>query len=276
MTILIVGGTGKTGSRVVRRLRHAGHPVRALSRSTSPTFDWHDEATWAQAIAGADRAYLAYAPDIALPGALPVVRRFTEFCLSSGLRRLVLLTGRGEAEALAAENALMSSGAEWTIVRSSWFAQNFSEGFFADEIRAGRVHFPRFDVPEPFIDIEDIADIVTAALIEPGHSRKLYDVTGPDLITFRDALAVIARALGRPIQTLPLSIPDYVAALNAAQVPAPYVQLLEILTTEVLDGRNTHMSTGVMGALGRPPRSFEAYVAAVMASGVWASEAAAP
>lgn len=266
---LIIGGNGKTGARVVERLRVAGAAVRAASRSTSPAFDWDDADTWPPAIAGMDAAYITYAPDIALPGAMPKVRAFIELAVRSGLKRLVLLSGRGEEEAKKSEDALIASGADWTIVRASWFSQNFSEGFLLDEVKAGRVHFPHFDVPEPLIDVEDIADIVTAALLDDRHIGQLYEVTGPRLLTFRAALGEIAAASGRPIELVPMEVADYVAALEQAQVPALIVELLEILTTEVMDGRNTHTTDGVQRALGRPARDFSDYVRAAAATGVW-------
>src|SRR5262245_5465109 len=140
---LIIGGTGKTGSRVAQRLETAGMQVRSVSRSSTPGFDWEDDSSWPAVIEGMDAAYITYAPGIALPGAVARVERFIALALASGMKRLVLLTGRGEDEAEKAEDVLKRSGADWTIVRASWFAQNFSEGFLVDEIRMGQVHFPR-------------------------------------------------------------------------------------------------------------------------------------
>lgn len=269
--ILVVGGTGKTGRRVAERLAEAGVEVRAVSRGSDPRFDWEDEATWRAAVQGMDAAYITYAPDIALPGGVDRVTRFIAIARKAGVDRLVLLTGRGEDEAERAEQALQASGAAWTVVRASWFAQNFDEGLFVDEIRAGRLHFPRLDTPEPFVDGEDIAEVVTAALLDDRHIGKLYELTGPEALTFRQAIATIAQASGRPVEALDISIPDYLAALQSSGVAPEWVQLLELLTTEVLDGRNVPPTQGVVEALGQAPRTFEAYAARVARTGVWAS-----
>src|SRR5690349_8857848 len=98
-TILVLGGTGKTGRRVAERLKARGLPVRVGSRSGSPPFDWTDPGTWAPALDGAAAAYLSYQPDLAVPGAVDAIRGLTETALAGGTRRLVLLSGRGEEEA---------------------------------------------------------------------------------------------------------------------------------------------------------------------------------
>ncbi|MBJ3785301.1 NmrA family NAD(P)-binding protein [Devosia sediminis] len=267
--ISITGASGKTGRRVAERLRAAGRMVRPLSRNTSPTFDWTDQAGWQDALAGSSAAYIAYAPDIALPGAVDDVAAFIDVALRAGARRLVMLSGRGEAEAVAAEEVLKASGADWTIVRASWFCQNFSEGFFVDEVLGGRVHFPRLDTPEPFVDADDIADVVANAFLDPHHIGQLYEVTGPELLTFRQALETIGAATGRSLETVPVSIPDYLAALRQAQVPEVYVGLLGYLIEEVLDGRNMSTADGIERALGRPARSFRDYAEAAARAGAW-------
>lgn len=267
--VLVIGGSGKTGRRVVERLAQKGVPVRGTSRSATPPFDWDDPQTWPTAIGDARAVYVTYYPDIALPGGVKAIKAFTATALAHGLRRLVLLTGRGEEEAQRAEQVLMRSGADWTIVRASWFAQNFSESFFLDDLLAGTLAFPRDGVPEPFIDADDIADVVVAALTDDRHVGQLYEVTGPRLLTFRDAVGEIAEAAGRPIRFVPVEVDDYVAALRTHGVPLAFATLLEVLTREVLDGRNAQVSDGVERALGRQPRDFRDFAQATAATGLW-------
>lgn len=267
--ILVIGGKGKVGRRVADRLTSRGIDVRIGSRSANPCFDWNDRKTWGAAIDGVQAAYIAYYPDLALPGADEAIRAFTSLAVQKGLKRLVLLSGRGEDEAQRAEQVLMASGADWTIVRPSWFAQNFSENFFLDGILAGEVVFPRDGVLEPFIDADDIADVVVAALTDDHHLGQLYELTGPLMLTFREAIAEIAAAAGRDIRYIPVSVEDYAAELRKQDIPAEFVELLERLTREVLDGRNTYVTDGVQKALGRAPRVFSDYVRATAETGVW-------
>ena len=267
---LVLGGTGKTGGRVVERLTALHRPVRIGSRSGEPPFDWADQRTWAPALDGATSAYLSFYPDLAVPGAAGAIRAFVDLAARQGLRRLVLLSGRGEEEAQLSEEVVMKSGLEWTIVRASWFNQNFSEGHLLEPVRGGEVVLPVGNVGEPFVDTDDIADVAVAALTENGHAGQLYEVTGPRLMTFAEAVGEIAVAAGRDIRFRPVSIEEYAGMLAEYELPADEVALLTYLFTEVLDGRNAHLADGVERALGRPPRDFRDYARTVASTGVWA------
>ncbi|MEV6431552.1 NmrA family transcriptional regulator [Nocardia sp. NPDC051463] len=270
--ILVLGGTGKTGSRIVERLRAIGAPVRVGSRSVDPPFDWDNPASWAPALLDVRAVYVSFQPDLAVPGAPEAVRAFGEMAATAGVRRLVLLSGRGEEEAQAAEQALAEAGLDLTVIRSSFFAQNFSEGEFLAPLRAGQLVLPVGAVPEPFIDIDDIADLAVAALTEEGHAGQIYEVTGPRMLTFAEAVAEIAAATGRSIEYVQVSPAEYAAALAEAQVPDYLIEFLGYLFTTVLDGRNAYLGDGVQRGLGRPPRDFAEYVKAAAADGVWDAE----
>lgn len=268
--ILIVGGTGKTGRRVAERLEAKGVAVRIGSRAATPAFDWQDEATWAPVLSGAKAAYVTYFPDIAVPGAPEAIERFARIALAQGVRRLVLLSGRGEPEAQRSEEALIATGADWTILRCSWFAQNFSEGFLLDFVKAGLVQLPAGAVGEPFVDCDDIADAAVAALTEEGHSGQVYELTGPRLLTFAEAITEIAKASGRPIRYEQIPSLAFEDMLVQAHVPEEFISFLGLLFTEVLDGRNAHLTDGVERALGRSPRDFADFARAAAATGIWA------
>jgi uncharacterized protein YbjT (DUF2867 family) len=266
---LVLGGTGKTGRRIVERLTARGVPTRAGSRSAKPPFDWDDRDTWEPALRDVGAAYISFYPDLAVPGAADTVGAFALLAVERGVRRLVLLSGRGEEEAQRAEDAVRATGADWTIVRSSWFSQNFSESYMLDGVRSGVLTLPVDGMPEPFVDADDIADIAAAALTDPGHAGQLYEVTGPRLLTFADAIEEIANAAGRDLRFQPVAIDEYASALVEQDVPADVVALLTYLFTEVLDGRNASLTDGVQAALGRPPRDFRDYARATAATGVW-------
>ena len=266
---LVLGGTGKTGRRVVERLAARGLPTRVGTRSGEPPFDWEDGATWAPALRDVESVYISYYPDLAVPGAVVAVRSFAELAVESGVQRLVLLSGRGEEEAQRAERAVQEAGAEWTIVRCSWFSQNFSENYLLEPILSGEVALPAGDVPEPFVDADDIADVAIAALTEAGHAGELYELTGPRLLTFEEAVGEIARAAGREVRYVPVSLEEYSSVLAEHDVPVEFVGLLTYLFSEVLDGRNAHLTDGVQRALGREPRDFADYARYAAATEVW-------
>ena len=261
---LVTGGTGKTGRRVAERLEARGVPVRIGSRSGSPAFDWDDRSTWAAALDGTSAAYISFFPDLAVPGSVDAIEAFSEAALAAGCRRLVLLSGRGEQEAERAERALQASGADWTIVRCSWFGQNFTESYFLEPLLAGELALPADGVREPFVDADDIADVAVAALTEDGHAGRLYELTGPRALRFDEAVAEIAAASGREVRFVGVPLDEFVAA-----APPDFAELAALLFGELLDGRNAEPQDGVFRALGRAPRDFGEYARRVAAQGAW-------
>ncbi|MEX1315901.1 MAG: NAD(P)H-binding protein [Synechococcaceae cyanobacterium] len=267
-TTLVIGASGKTGRRVTDRLIAQGRRVRPVSRSTQPRFDWQDPSTWGPALEGVDAVYITYFPDLALPGAAETVDAFARLAVESGVRRQVLLSGRGEEGAQRAENYLQNSGAHWTIVRCAFFNQNFDENF-ADSVRHGVVGMPAGDTAEPFVDADDIADVVVAALTDDRHIGQLYELTGPRLLTLAEAAQELAAAIGREVRYVPLTPEEFGAELGAHGMPEADATHLAELLSAVLDGRSSHLGDGVQRALGRPPRDFADYANDTAAMGVW-------
>src|ERR671916_2350735 len=273
-TTLVLGGTGKTGRRVVERLAARDPPTRGGSRSGEPPFDWEEEATWVAALQNVGSVYVSYYPDVAVPGAVAAVHSFAELAVESGVRRLVLLSGRGEPEAERAGLALREAagakaGAEWTILRSTWFMQNFSEDYMLEHVLSGKIRLPAGDVPTPFLDADDIADVAVAALTDDRHAGQLYELTGPRSLTFAEAAAEIAETTGREIRYVPVSLEEHAAEITEHGVPAEVVELLTYLFSEVVDGRNANTTDGVQRALGREPKNYADYASDAATSGVW-------
>lgn len=267
--ILVLGGTGKTGRRIVTGLRTKGVRVRIGSRAASPPFDWNHENSWDACLAGIDAIYISYSPDLAMPGAADAIQALVDRAKHQGVQRLVLLSGRGEAEAQACERIVQESGLAWTIVRASWFYQNFSEGAFVDMVSVGQITLPAGDTPEPFVDVDDIAEVAIAALTESGHAGEVYEVTGPRLMTFADIAAELSDVTARAISYVQVPHDAFVAEAANSGAPKDVVWMLDYLFSTVLDGRNAYLTDGVERAIGRPPRDFADYARTVAASGVW-------
>lgn len=266
---LVIGGTGKTGKRVADRLTAKGQIVRVGSRSSNPAFDWDQESSWDAALFGVSSIYITYSPDLAMPGATDAIKALVWRAKLQGVKRLVLLSGRGEKEAQACEQIVQDSGLEWTIVRASWFNQNFSEGAFIDMVLGGAITLPAGNTPEPFVDVDDIADVAVAALSEDGHNGEIYEVTGPRLMTMADIAAELSAANGRQIAFVDVPHDAFLAELTKSGAPKDVVWMLDYLFSTVLDGRNVHLTDGVERALGRPPKDFADYARDVAASGTW-------
>lgn len=274
--VLVLGGTGKSGRRVASRLTRVGVPVRIGSRTAPTPFHWEDPGTWPSAVAGARAVYVCFHPDLAVPGAAETVSAFARVAAAADIQRLVLLSGRGETEAERAEDLVRAVVPTATVVRCSFFAQNFSEGAFLPEVLDGALHLPVSHVREPFVDLDDVADVAAAALTDDRHAGQLYELTGPDLLSFDEALAEVSRAAGRPVDLRRLSPDDYAAAARDQGVPDDVLGLLLYLFTEVLDGRNAVVTDGVERALGRPPRPFREFARAAAAAGAWSAPARRP
>ena len=270
LNTLVLGGTGKTGRRVVERLERRGVPVRVGSRSGQPPFDWDDQSTWTPVLQDVRAVYIPN-PDLIVPGAPEVARAFAELAVELGVTRLVMLTGRGEDEAQRAEREVQATGADVTIVRCAWFMQIFSEDFLLDSIRAGEVVLPATDDQlDPFIDADDIADVAVAALIEPGHAGQVYELTSPRLLSFPEAVAEIAKASGRDITFVPVSVEEYAAGAAEHGAPAELVDFETYLFSDVL-GKLAYATNTVQRVLGRPPRDFTDYATRTAATGIWSA-----
>lgn len=275
-TILVTGATGKVGRRLTARLTEAGHTVRAVSRSTEIRFDWHDASTWAAALEGVTAAYLI-PPDEPIPAAAIVAA-----AEQAGVRRLVAQSGRRIhvlAEAVGAgpdaigmyalQEAVKASAVEWTVLQANNFNQNFSEGDMLGEILAGELSLPVEDTVEPFIDVDDIAEVAAAVLTEPGHHGKTYELSGPESLTFDAAVDAIAQATGKPIVFQTVSPEEYAAALRAANLPEDLVFFLDAMYRIMREGRIGDVADGVEQVLGREPVAFADWAKGTAAAGAW-------
>jgi len=259
---LVIGASGKTGSRVYQQLKEMGADVKGASRNGEIHFDWQAPETWAMALLGVDAVYLTYYPDLAMPQAPDDIAKFCALAKIKGVKHITLLSGRGEPAAQVCEEIVQTSGLSNTVVRASWFNQNFSEGMFRSFIEAGSIQLPVGQVGEPFVDVDDICDVVVASLIDEQHNGQLYEVTGPELLTFAQLAETFSKVLPSPVSFVEVSLEDFIATLQSQKVDSHAIDMLTYLFTEVLDGRNANVVDGVQQALGRPARTFEQFVIA--------------
>ncbi|MEW2579893.1 NAD(P)H-binding protein [Streptomyces syringium] len=285
--VLVIGGTGKTGRRVVAGLKERGVAVRVASRSSEQRFDWLDESTWGPALEGVGAVYAVPLEGVA------VSRSFTGLARRSGVRRIVLLSARGVdvpgyyengeaadeektageeagvASHLQGEHAVRDSGLEWTILRPGWFAQNFSEGLFLDALLAGELRLPVADGAATFVDLEDVAAVAVAALTEDGHTGQVYEMSGPRAVNLETAVAEIAEATGRPIRYVPVTVDRFTAELRQEGLSAEDAELWAAALNPIRGGLEAKVSDGVRRALGRDPRDFAEFVKDAADAGAW-------
>jgi len=268
--ILVIGGTGKTGRKVVKKLQTLNQNVRIGSRNHDPAFDWYNPNTWEAAMEGIQKMYVTFQPDLAVPGALDAIEALVKQARQSGVMKIVLLSGKGEKEAELCEQVVINSGIVHTIVRASWFNQNFSESFFLDPILAGHVALPQAEAEVPYVDTDDIADVAVEVLLNEKHNGQIYELTGPRTLTFSEVINEIATASGRQISFTPISLSAYSKMLEEFQIPADYIWLIKYLFTEVLVAKGNNIVTNdIEKVLGRKAKDFSKYVQETVATGVW-------
>lgn len=268
--IVVLGANGKTGRKVAEILESRGEDVVRGSRQASPPFDWHQPEAWSKVLQGAERMYISYHPDLAVPGALEAIEKLVEVARTEGLQKLVLLSGKGEKEAELCEQVIINSGIDYTIVRASWFNQNFSESFFLPAILSGDVALPMAQAKVPYVDTDDIAAVVAKVLMEAEHNGQIYELTGPRLLTFQQVMEEIAVASGRSISFTPISLPAYISMLEDLRVEKDFIWLIQYLFTEVLlEPKNAMLSADIRKVLGRSPKDFRQFAKEQAALGTW-------
>lgn len=266
--ILIIGATGKTGRRIADKLSTLGYNVRHGSRYSATPFDWDNEETWRPALDGTHAVYISYFPDLAFPGASEKIEKLTKVAADKGVRRLVLLSGRGESHAKNCEDIVRKSGLDFTLLRCSWFAQNFSEGYLVEPAMAGVIALPAGDVREPIVDVDDIADVAVAALTMPCHSRQLYEITGPRLLSFSEAATELSAEIGHEVRFVPITFEQFHQQMT--EIGGDFIaDVFTDICRETLDGRNESLGNGVQQALNRQPKDFAAFCRHAAASGAW-------
>lgn len=271
--ILVIGGTGKTGRKVVEGLKLQQQNVRVGSRKSEPAFEWNDPTSWPGALEGIDKMYIVFYPDLAVPGAYEAIEGLIKVAKSAGVQKAVLLSGKGEKEAERCEQLVANSGLDYTLVRASWFSQNFSESFLLDPILAGYVALPMPEAKIPFVDTGDIAEVVVEALLDDAHNGKTYEITGPRALTFEEVVKEIAAGTGRNIQYQAVSQEAYNSMMKEAGVPADYIWLFDYLFREVLSkAENQAVTNDVKKVLGRKATDFKEYVQSTVKSGVWTQQ----
>lgn len=270
--ILIIGGTGKTGRRVVEQLQKKGIQPRIGSRQATPSFDWDDKNTWIESLKGIEKMYITYYPDLAVPGAKEAIESLTYLAKELGVKKIVLLSGKGEVEAEACEAIVKNSGVDYTIVRASWFNQNWSESFFLDPILSGEVALPMSNVLIPFVDANDIAEVAATVLLDNNYNGKTIEVTGPELITFKDIIHTISTVTNRNLNFHEITLEQYIEGMRQMQLPEDVIWLIEYLFSNVLTNPNNQkISNDIEQVLGRKARTFLEYARETAETEVWST-----
>ena len=258
-TLLLLGGTGKVGRRLAERLEAQGHTARAVGRNSTPRFDWRDESTWAPALDGVDGVFIV-GPGSASDWSTRL-EHFLATAAEQRVRHAMLLSARGveflpDGAVARAEAALRRGPLAWTIVRPTHFAQNFTEAMFVpgDD---GAFFAPVADGREPFIDVNDIADVAAVALTDEGYDGRILELSGPRAIDFDEAARILSEVSGRAISYVSESDVAHIARLRGQGLPEGYIEWRMAMLRGIASGADAYLSSDVEAVLGRSATSFE-------------------
>ncbi|WIX85166.1 NAD(P)H-binding protein [Amycolatopsis sp. DG1A-15b] len=263
--VLVLGGTGTTGRRVVAGLREAGFTARAATRKPGEAgqgrFDWTDRPSHAEALRGVSAVYLLAPIGEAAPAAL--VEPFLADALAAGVRRVVLLSSSAvttDTPGLGELQRLVRAVPEWAVLKPSWFMQNFTgEHLIAQGVRDGEIVTATGDARVAFVDAGDIAAVAVRALTDPVPHNTEHVLTGPAALSYAEAAAIVAARVGHPVRHRAVSTAEFAERVTASGIPAGFARVLAALDEDIRRGAEDRVTTAVEQVTGRPARSFETF-----------------
>lgn len=268
--ILVTGGTGKTGARLVQRLIEEGHKVRVASRSGSApqgaeglAFDWNSGVNDAAAIEGIDGVYLV-AP-VGVADVHTPMTRLVDAALERGVKRFVLLSASSVEEggpAMGSVHAYLKGKApEWAVLRPSWFMQNFSVGQHLPTIREEDAIYSATDEGRiAFINSDDIAEVGLRALLDNVPQNRDLIITGPKALTYGEAGDMIGAARGKAVHHIKLTTAQLAHRWEEFGLEPQYTQILAAMDEAIANGAENRTTDLVELVTGRPPKSLEQFI----------------
>ncbi|WP_298936387.1 ergot alkaloid biosynthesis protein [uncultured Ruegeria sp.] len=266
-TILVTGGTGKTGSRVVEQLKRKGVSPRVGTRSpkgeNEARFDWKDPSTFAGAFEGVAAVYLVAPTDTV--DSLGAMQPGLEAALASGVTRFVLLSASSLEEGgpmMGAVHAWLRANApEWAVLRPTWFMQNFSEQQHRDPIRdESAIYTATDDGRIGFIDANDIAASATAILTAPSVDNTDYILTGPEATSYDVVAETLSNQLGRQVIHHRMTVDELAERHQKLGLPQEYAKTLAAMDGAIAGGSEDRVTDHVFHLTGRAPTSLTEFV----------------
>jgi uncharacterized protein YbjT (DUF2867 family) len=270
--ILVTGSTGTVGREVVRQLAAEGLPVRALvhtpgregdlagPRVEFVAADLEKPQTLDRAFAGVERVFLVSPAAPGLPEreghAIDAARR-------AGVRSIVKISVGGGPDAATqigrwhwtVEKQIESSGLSSTILRPNLFMQG-SFVWLPRIASENAFHVPMGDGRVSVVDARDVAAVAVRALISGGLPQRLYDLSGPEAISFESIAAEISRAAGRPVSYVDVTPRQWKKEILESGVPAWLADDFSVLYGALREGYGATISSAVRDITGRAPRTF--------------------
>lgn len=258
--ILVIGGKGKTGRFVTRELTSRGVKAKITTRSPSSdddvAFDWQDPRTADAAFDGVDAVYIVAPTNNSDHGT--IVPPVLEIARKRGVRRFVLLS----ASSLEAGGPMMGQihsylqkeAPEWTVLRPTWFMQNFSEQQHLATIQnENAIYSATGGGRVGFIDAADIAKAAVSALLAETSWNRDFILTGPEALSYADFAEKISDVIGRTIKHVNLTTAELAERYARAGLDEAYASILAKMDERISEGSEDRLSDGVFALTGRSP-----------------------
>ena len=275
--LLITGASGTIGKELVKQLQARGVDYAVMSSKPAATAaavagraavfgDFADAASLREAFAGVQTLFLLFP---FTPESVDLARNAVEAAKAAGVKHIVRSSGAGAeagspvriADLQGRIDALIEqSGIAYTLLRPAGFMQNWVN-FHAGQIKAGSYAAAHGDAAISMVDVRDIAEVAALVLTNPAaHAGKAYTLTGGEALSTGEQVALISRAIGRPVRYEAISAEQAEATLRGWGLPEEQIALFSSLAYVYSQGWAAGLSPDVQALTGHAPRSFADFV----------------
>lgn len=271
--ILVTGATGTIGQALIKQLqtknadfvagvRNVEEAKKKLpSVSNFVEFDFSNSATYEGAVENIDSVFVL-GPPIVL-NLEELVAPFLDFLKGKGINRVVYLSALGSENMklltfhTTLTQKIKDDGFDYTILKPSFFAQNFKNYEWENITERGVVYVPAGTGKAGFVDVNDIAAVAAAALTEDGHSGKTYEITGPEILGYQDAANLLSEVMGKQIVYPNPTPEEFGATLKQAGAPDFIASYMIDVYSMILNNHVNVLSNHVEEVTGKKPTTLK-------------------
>ncbi|KDR83084.1 hypothetical protein GALMADRAFT_238896 [Galerina marginata CBS 339.88] len=259
MTILITGGTGKTGGKLAQLLQAAQQPVLIASRSgvapgpfKAVEFDWTDEKTFEnpfKADPNIDKVYLVATVPFEL------VKPFIDLAVAKGVKRIVFCSATAMEKGMYSygkiHEYIVDVGVDYVVLRPSWFIENFGTAYAPSILQTDTIWTVAGDGRVPYVSVDDIAKAAFDALVAKEGANTDYYVLGPKLYNHDEIAALLSEVIGRKITHERVTSEESIARFTALGIDKDYATMLTTFLAKLADGEEELLFTSPKAIIGK-------------------------
>ena len=270
--ILVTGATGTIGSSTVKALKAKGARFKVAVRSPEKArdlgvetvaFDWDKPETFGPALQGVEKLFMLtpttdkqdeHAKSLVDAAKKAGVKHIVKLSVIGADNEPGIMFGRAH---LAGEKAIKASGIAWTMLRPTFFSENFITFYGVDPKKDSTVYLPHGQGKTVWVDPRDVGEVAAAVLTTPGHEGKTYELTGPEALDNHQVLAIFSQALGHKYNYVDVPEAAAIKGMTDMGMPKAMVDGMMELNNIIKQGWAAAPGNGVKEVLGRPARTVK-------------------